>query len=57
MDTSLVGKGTPSEAFADSWQWSRNFEVTKIRGSDSQVITEAWRNEIEFKVLFSQVAE
>jgi hypothetical protein len=55
MDTSLVGEGAPLEPFADSLRWFRNFGVAKIKGSDSQVITETWRHEVEFKVLFSQV--
>jgi hypothetical protein len=33
MDTSLIGEGTPPEAFTDS-------RVAKIKGLDSQVITE-----------------
>jgi hypothetical protein len=55
LDTPLVGEGAPSEAFADSGRWIRNFGVTKIKGSESQVIPETWRKEVEFKVLFSQV--
>jgi hypothetical protein len=55
MDTSLAGKGAPSEPFAHSLQWVQNFRVANIKGSDSQVITETWRHELEFKVLFSQV--
>jgi hypothetical protein len=43
MDTPLVGDGTPSEAFADSRRGLRCFGVTKIKGSDSRVITEIGR--------------
>jgi hypothetical protein len=58
MDSSLIGEGTPLETFADSWQWPWNFGIAKVKGLDSQVISETLVMTLgRVQELFSQVGK